>query len=166
MEGLNEIGDVVVPDNTIPGNPLGNQFLYLSVKTDCGQPLAPTLFAKDVIEGMISMQVHTVGQQLEVPLGVMLLSDTEAVVELSRRVNMDRTLAILAPLQYWLGQRMRLMCRAASPEEVENARRREEDEERASQPDTQDAKLIRMMEDIHKLAVSPHGDALRIPTFS
>ena len=58
------------------------------------------------------------------------------------------------------------MCRAASPEEVDNARRREEDEERASQPDTQDAKLIRMMEDIHKLAVSPHGDALRIPTFS
>ena len=98
MEGLNEIGDVVVPDNTIPGNPLGNQFLYLSVKTDCGQPLAPTLFAKDVIEGMISMQTHTVGQQLEVPLVVMLLSDTEAVVELSRRVNMDRTLAILAPL--------------------------------------------------------------------
>ena len=166
MEGLNEIGDVVVSDNTIPGNPLGNQFLYLSVKADCGQPLAPTLFAKDVIEGMISMQAHTVGQQLEVPLGVMLLSDTEAVVELSRRVNMDRTLAILAPLQYWLGQRVRLMCRAASPEEVENARRREEDEERASQPDTQDAKLIRMMEDIHKLAVSPHGDALRIPTFS
>ena len=75
----------------------------LNVKTDCGQPLAPTLFAKDVIEGMISMQAHTVGQQLEVPLGVMLLSDTEAVVELSRRVNMDRTLAILAPLQYWLG---------------------------------------------------------------
>ena len=106
------------------------------------------------------------GQQLEVPLGVMLLSDTEAVVELSRRVNMDRTLAILAPLQYWLGQRVRLMCTVASPEEVENARRREEDEERASQPDTQDAKLIRMMEDIHKLAVSPHGDALRIPTFS
>ena len=166
MEGLNEIGDVVVPDNTIPGNPLGNQFLYLSVKTDCGQPLAPTLFAKDVIEGMISMQAHTVGQQLEVPLGVMLLSDTEAVVELSRRVNMDRTLTILSPLQHWLGQRVRLMCRAASPEEVENARRREEDEERASQPDTQDAKLIRMMEDIHKLAVSPHGDALRIPTFS
>ena len=166
MEGLNEIGDVVVPDNTIPGNPLGNQFLYLSVKTDCGQPLAPTLFAKDVIQGMISMQAHTVGQQLEVPLGVMLLSDTEAVVELSRRVNMDRTLAILAPLQYWLGQKVRLMCRAASPEEVENARRREEDEERASQPDTQDAKIIRMMEDIHKLAVSPHGDALRIPTFS
>ena len=79
---------------------------------------------------------------------------------------MDRTLAILAPLEYWLGQRVRLMCRAASPEEVENARRREEDEERASQPDTQDARIIRMMEDIHKLAVSPHGDALRIPTFS
>ena len=148
MYGLNDIGEVVVPDHTTPGNPLGNQFLYLSVKTDCGQSLALTLFAKDVIEGMISMQAHMVGQQLEVPLGVMLLSDTEAVVELCRRVNMDRTLAILTPLQYWLGQRVRLMCRAASPEEVENARRREEDEERTSQPDTQDAKIIRMIEDI------------------
>ena len=29
-----------------------------------------------------------------------------------------------------------------------------------------EAKFIRMMEDIHKLAVSPHGDALRISTFS
>ena len=28
MELLNEIGDVVVPVNTTPGNPLGNQFLY------------------------------------------------------------------------------------------------------------------------------------------
>ena len=166
LEGLNEIGNVVVPDNTTPGNPMGNQFLYLSVKTDLGQPLAPTLFAKDVIEGMMSMQAHTVGQQLQVPVGVMLLSDIEAVVELSRRVNMDRTLAILAPLEYWLGQRVQLICRASSPDEVENARRREEEEERASQPDTQDAKIIRMMEDIHKLAVSPHGDALRILTFS
>ena len=166
MEGLNEIGDVVVPDNTTPGNPLGNQFLYLSVKTDLGQPLAPTLFTKDVIEGMMSMQARTVGQQPEVPLGAMLLSDTEAVVELSRGVNMDRTLAIMAPLQYWLGQKVQLMCRAASLEELESVRRREEVEERVSQPDTQDAKIIRMMEDIHKLAVSPHGHALRIPTFS
>ena len=80
MEGLNAIGDVVVPDNAIPGNPIGNEFLYLSVKTDLGQPLAPTRFAKDVIEGKMSMQAYTVGQQLEVPLGVMLVSDTEAVV--------------------------------------------------------------------------------------
>ena len=91
----------------------------------------------------------------------MLLSDTEAVVELSRRTNMDRTLAIMSPLQYWLGQRVQLTCKVASPDEVEHARRREEEEERTSQPDTQDAKIIRMMEDIHKLAVSPHGDALR-----
>ena len=28
MEGLNEIGDVALSDNTTPGNPLGNQFLF------------------------------------------------------------------------------------------------------------------------------------------
>ena len=61
MEGLNEIGDVVVPDSRTQGNPPGTQFLYLSLKTDLGQPLAPTLFAKDVIEGMMSMQVQAVG---------------------------------------------------------------------------------------------------------
>ena len=96
----------------------------------------------------------------------MLLSDTEAVVELSRRVNMDRTVALMAPLQYWLGQRVQTECRVASADKVEYARRREEDEEKVSQPETQEAKFIRMMEDVHKLAVSLHGDALRIPTFS
>ena len=46
MEGLNNIGDVTVPDNMPQGNPLTNQFLYLRVRTELGQPLAPTLFEK------------------------------------------------------------------------------------------------------------------------
>ena len=77
---------------------------------------------------MMSMQNQVMGQQIEPPLGVMLLSDTEAVVELSRRVNMDRRVALMAPLLYWLGQRVQTECRVASPDEVEHARRREEDE--------------------------------------
>ena len=32
-------------------------------------------------------------------------------------------------------------------------------------PDTQETRLIRMMEDIHRLAVNPGGEALRIQTF-
>ena len=96
----------------------------------------------------------------------MLLSDTEAVAELKKRVNMDRTVALMTPLQYWLGQRVQMECRVASLNEVGHARRREEDDERASQPETQEAKFIKMMEDNHKLAVSPHADALKIPTFS
>ena len=81
MEGLNNIGDVTVPGNRPQGNPLANKFLYLRVRTELGQPLAPTLFAKDVIDGMMSMQHQAMGQQIEPPLGIMLLSDTEAVVE-------------------------------------------------------------------------------------
>ena len=62
-------------------------------------------------------------------------------------------------------------CRVATHEEVAEAKRRLEEEDAlhpAPQPEdpTGEAKFIRMMEDIHKLAVSPHGDALRISTFS
>ena len=48
----------------------------------------------------------------------MLLSDTEAVVECSERVNMERTIAIMMPLQFWLGQKVKVECRAASPDEI------------------------------------------------
>ena len=70
----------------------------------------------------------------------------------------------MSPLQYWLGQRIQLVCRQAALEEVGQARRHEEEAE--SMPDTQETRLIRMMEDIHRLAVNPGGEALRIQTFS
>ena len=55
----------------------------------------------------------------------------------------------------------------ATRDEVIAARARVEEEEDGHHiPPEGDARLIRMMEDIHKLAVSPHGEALRIPTFS
>ena len=65
-----------------------------------------------------------------------------------------------------MGQRIQLVCRQAAPEEVGQARRHEEEAERESMPDTQETRLIRMMEDIHRLAVNPGGEALRIQTFS
>ena len=49
---------------------------------------------------------------------------------------------------------------------MDRARRQAEEEERASQPDNQEVRFIRMMEDIHKLAVNPGGEALRIQIFS
>ena len=48
MEGLNNIGDVTVPDNRPQGHSLVNQFLYLRIRTEIDQPLAGTLFTKDV----------------------------------------------------------------------------------------------------------------------
>ena len=124
----------------------------MQIQTDHGQPLTPTLFTKDVIEGMVSMQGHVVGQEQEPPLEVMMLSETEAVIEFRR-------IAVwMSPLQYWLGQRIQLVCRQVASEEVEQARRHEEEAERESMPDTQETRLIRMMKDIHRLAVNPGGE--------
>ena len=169
MERLNSIGETEgnVGYNQVPqGNPQQNQYLYLQIQTDYGQPLTPTLFAKDVIGGMVSMQGHVVGQEQESPLEVMMLSETEAVIEFSSRTNIERIAVWMSPLQYWLGQKIQLVCRQAAPEEVGQARRHEEEAERESMPDTQETRLIRMMEDIHRLAVNPGGEALRIQTFS
>ena len=69
------------------------------------------------------MQGHVGGQEVEPPLAVMLLSEAEAVVEFSRRANLDKIIVWMTPLQYWLGQKVHMVCRAASPKEVEQARR-------------------------------------------
>ena len=58
----------------------------------------------------------------------------------------------------------------ATHEEVADAKRKLEEDVWHPGPQPEDpngeAKFIRIMEDIHKLAVNPHGDALRISTFS
>ena len=169
MEPLNSIGKIEGNEgyNQVPqGNPQHNQYLYLQIQIAHGQPLPPTLYTKDVIEGMVSMQGHVVGQEQEPPLEVMMLSETEAVIEFCSRTNIERIAVWMSPLQYWLGQRIQLVCRQAAPEEVGQARRNKEEAERESMPDTQETRLIRMMEDIHRLAVNPGGEALRIQTFS
>ena len=165
MEGLNSLGnggEEVVTDN----GPPPNQFMYLQVRTDGGLPLAPTLFTKEVIAGMVEMQGKSVVHQDEPPLGVHLLSDIEAVVEYSGRVNLQRMITWMSPLQFWLGKKVQVVCRPASPEEVEQAKRHDEEEEREPHHDTQEERIIRMMEDIHRLATNPGGEALRIQTFS
>ena len=72
----------------------------------------------------------------------------------------------MSPLQHWLGKKVHLTCRPATPDEVEHARRHDEEEERESHHDTQEDRIIRMMEDIHRLATNPSGEALKIQTFS
>ena len=73
-------------------------------------------------------------------------------------------------MEWWVGQRVTIASRVATHEEVSEAKRRLEDEEWHHDTPAEDitakARFARMMEDIHKLAVSPHGDALMISTFS
>ena len=116
MDGLNGVDKI---EGGPEGNPHQNQYVYLQIKNDQGQPLTPTLFTKDVIEGMVTMQDQMVGQDPEVPSEVMMLSDVEAIVEFSWRANVERIMVWMSPLQYWLGQKVHLVCRQATPEEVE-----------------------------------------------
>ena len=77
-------------------------------------------------------------------LGVMLLSEAEAVVELSRRVGLDRTIVWMTPLQHWLGQKVQILCRAVTSKEVEQARKPKEEEQRESIVDTQEGRIQRI----------------------
>ena len=95
-----------------------------------------------------------------------MLSDTEAILELGENANVMRIKVNMAALEYWLGQKVQLTCRTATHDEINHARRRDEEEYRQSQSGNQDERLFRMMKDIHKLAASPHEELLRIPTFS
>ena len=97
------------------------------IRTEGGLPLVPTLFTREVIAGMVEMQGKAVAQQDEPPLRVYLLSDVEAVVEFSERIDLRRTITWMSPLQHWLGKKVQLTCRPASPDEVEHARRHDEE---------------------------------------
>ena len=165
MEGLNTLGKVDPEGIHNPG-PQGHlplqSLLYLQVRTESDQPLSPTLFTKEVVSGMMTMQ----GQLMTTQPEALLISDCEAVIEFERDTNMDRVIACISPLQYWLGQKVHLVCRLATPEDLERARRYEEETRREPTPDNQEARFLRMMEDIHRIAVNPSGEALRIQTFS
>ena len=164
-EGLNTL-DKVDPKEVHHVRPQGHlplQFhLYLQVRTEGDHPLPPNLFTKEMVSGMMTMQGQIMGIQPEATL----INDSEAVVEFERGTNMDRILACMSPLQYWLGQRIHLVYRPATQEDVERAQRHEEEAERESIPDNNEARFIRMTEDIHKLAVNPGGETPRIQTFS
>ena len=99
LTGMDGFNSVTKLEGGPQGNPLQDQYVYLQIKTDQGQPLSPTLFTKDVIEGMVAMQGQMVGQEQEPPSEVMLLSDAEAVVEFSKRPNIERIMVWMSPLQ-------------------------------------------------------------------
>ena len=84
LTGMDGFNSVTKLERGPQGGPPQDQYVYLQIKTDQGQPLPPTLFTKDVIEGMVAMQGQMVCQEQEPPSEVMLLSDAEAVVEFSK----------------------------------------------------------------------------------
>ena len=132
-----------------------HQFLYLQVLNDTGSPLPSALFSKNVVAGMFITKTIT-GTAPETPLDMLFLNDTEVVIELSETANMERMMVIMTALQWWLGQKVTLQCRVATQEEVEAARARavEEDSHHMPNGNEGDARLFRMMEDIHRAAVS------------
>ena len=73
-------------------------------------------------------------------------------------------------LQWWVGQKVKAECRVATHKEVAEAKRKAKEEAWHYEPHQEenqgDVRFLRMMADIQKLAVSPHGEALRISTFS
>ena len=175
MEGPNDPGQVVTPPASLTSSGIApaHQFLYLKVLGAQGAPLSPALFAQDVIAGMFITQ-HMVGPTVkdrpEAPLNVLLLSECEAVLELNESAVMENHILSLAAVEWWVGQKVTIESRVATHEEVSDAKRRVEDEAWHHEAHTEDAtaevRFARMMEDIHKLAASPHADALRISTFS
>ena len=175
MDGPGNPGNIDTPPaSTESGISPAHQFLYLKVKDAYGINLSPALFAKDVIAGMFISQ-HMVGPMArdrpEAPLNIMLLSECEVVFELNETAEIEAHLFSMAATEWWVGQKVTTDCRVATHEEVAEAKRRLEEEDvwhPAPQPEdpSGEAKFIRMMEDIHKLAVSLHGNALRISTFS
>ena len=165
MEGPEDPGDVVTPEQKPSGVAPSNQFLYLQVLTDTGSPLPPALFTIEVINGIVRTQGMALAS-IELPLQVWKLSESEVVLALREAANLEELQASMLALQYWLGQKVQLTCRMASAEEVRQATEPAAELGRDPSLVEQDARFFGMMEDLHKLAVSPHGEALRIPTFS
>ena len=165
MEGPEDPGDVVTPEQKLSGVAPSNQFLYLQVLTDTCSPLPPALFTIEVINGIVRTQGMALAS-LELPLQVWKLSEFEVVLALREAANLEELQASMLALQNWLGQKVQLTCRMASTEEVRQVTEPAAEPGRDPSLADQDARFLGMMEDLHKLAASRHGEALRIPTFS
>ena len=88
----------------------------------------------------------------------MLVSECEAVLELSEAAEVETHILSMAAIEWWVGQKVTVQCRIATHEEVAEAKRKLEEEEvwhpGSQQEDPNgEAKFIRMMEE---LTVSPH----------
>ena len=166
MEGLEQPTDSDEQSGSGVIDP-SHRFLYLQVQSDLGTPLPTALFTKEVITGMCVTQ-YGVSTVIEPPLEVFLLTDSEVVIETN---NAERMMVKMLATGWWLGQRVTLQCRVATQTEVIAARAKateeeEEDGHPSHDEDGGDTRLLQLMNGIHKLATSPHGEALRIPTFS
>ena len=161
MEGPEDPGDVVTPEQKPSGVAPSQQFLYVQVLTDIGSPLPPALFTIEVIKGVVRTQGMALAS-LELPLQVWKMNESEVALALGEAANLEELQASLLALQHWLGQKVQLAYRMASAEEVEQVT----ESEGSSPTVDQDARFLEIMGDLHKLAASPHGEALRIPTFS
>ena len=172
MEGPGHPGEVLTPPHSSDNIAPAHQFLYLKLKGSFGMNLSPALFAKDVIAGMFITQ-HMVGPTTrevpDAPLNIMILSECEAVLELSESTDLEAHIISMVAVEWWVGQRVIIESRPATHEEISEAKRRNEEEWHHGTPAeevTAEVRFTRMMEDIHKLAAHTHGDALRISTFS
>ena len=104
MDAPGNTGDIVTPPaSTESGISPAHQFLYLKVKGALGVNLSPALFAKDVIAGMFITQ-HMVGPTVrdrpEAPLNIMILSESEAVLESVSQLTLK---PIYSHWQQWSG---------------------------------------------------------------
>ena len=144
-------------------------FLYLQVQSDLGTPIPTALFTKEVITGMCVTQ-YGVSTVIEPPLEVFLLTDSEVVIGMIGTDKAERMMVKMLAIDWWLDQKVTLQCRVATQIEVIAARAKAIEEEEDGHPsldeDEGDTRLLQLMNGIHKLTTSPHGEALRIPTFS
>ena len=76
---------------------------------------------------------HMVGQTTrerpEAPLNVMVLSECEAVLELSETADLEAHIISLAAVEWWVGQKVTTESRVATHEEISVAKRRIEEED-------------------------------------
>ena len=148
MEGPEDPGDVVTPEQKPSGVAPSNQFLYLQVLTDTGFPLPPALFTIEVINGIVRTQGMALASS-ELPLQVWKLSESEVVLALREAANLEELQASMLALQHWLGQKVQLTCRMASAEEVRQVTEPAAVPGRDPSLVEQDARFFGMMEDLH-----------------
>ena len=169
MEGSEQLTDSDEQSGSGVIDP-SHRFLYLQVQSNLGTPLPTALFTKEVITGMCVTQ-YGVSTVIEPPLEVFLLTDSEVVIRMIGTNNVERMMVKMLAVDWRLDQRVTLQCRVATQTEVIAARAKateeeEEDGHPSHDEDEGDTRLLQLMNGIHKLATSPHGEALRIPTFS
>ena len=89
MEGPEDPGDVVTPEQKPSGVAPTSQFLYLQVLTETGSTLPPALFTTEVIKGIVRTQGMALSC-LQLPLQVWKLNESEVILALSEAANLEK----------------------------------------------------------------------------